>query len=61
MQDLQNADIAEVKATIKQREADDLLARKHYQMLITIDTIIQFAPEIKTDIFNCLQLHLPVF
>lgn len=57
----QVADVAEVKATIKQREPDDKSTPKHYQMVITLDEIIQSVEDIKDDIQQCKEEGSPVF
>ena len=61
LRNLQTADVAEVKATIKERQPDDKATPRHYQMIIILDEIIQFSPDIKTDILKCKQNHSPVF
>jgi endonuclease G len=55
------ANVAEVKATIKERQHDDLSNPKHYQMTIVLNQIVQFTPEIKIDIDRCQKDHAPVF
>ena len=55
------SDVAEVKATVLQRQTDDNSVPKHYQMTISLNEIMQFSPGIKDDIFNCEQNKLPVF
>lgn len=57
----QVTEIAEVKATIKEREADDVSTPKHYQMIITLNEIVQFSSDIKEDIEECEQNKWPVF
>ena len=57
----QAADIAEVKATIKERLPDDLSLPKHYQMIIILNEILQFSTDIKDDIYQCRKANLPVF
>ena len=57
----QVTDVAEVKATIQKREPDDKSVPKHYQMIITLDEIINFAADIKDDITECKQDDSPVF
>lgn len=61
LRNLQVTDVAEVKATIETREPDDTLIPMHYQMIITLDEIIDFSPDIKDDITQCEQNHSPVF
>src|SRR4051812_16191324 len=54
-------DLVEVKATIKEREPDDLSTPRHYQMIITVDHVLSSTPDIKDDVMQCQQHHLPVF
>ncbi len=61
LRSLQVADIAEVKATIKERQPDDTTTPQHYQMIIILDEIMQFSPDIKDDIVQCKQNNSPVF
>jgi endonuclease G len=58
---VQPTDLAEVKATIKERESDDKSSPKHYQMIVVLDEIIKSSPDIKNDIQLCKKNHLPVF
>src|SRR4051812_31320133 len=58
---VQGADLAEVKATIKERQPDDKVSPKHYQMIVVLDEIIQFSAGIIADIQRCRKNHLPVF
>jgi endonuclease G len=58
---VQPVDVAEVKATIKEREPDDKSSPKHYQMIVVLDQIINSSPGIKNDIQLCKKNHLPVF
>jgi hypothetical protein len=55
------ADLVEVKATIKQREQDDMSTPRHYQMIITLDLVLDSAADVRTDVVQCQQHHLPVF
>jgi len=57
----QVADLAEVKATIKERQPDDKAAPKHYQMIVVLDEIMQYSADIKKDIQECKKNHSPVF
>lgn len=61
LKSVQVTDIAEVRATIKERQPDDLSVPKHYQMTIILNEIVTFAPDIKDDIFQCKKGKLPVF
>lgn len=61
LRSVQPIDVAEVKATIKERQPDDKSAPKHYQMIVVLDEIIQFSADIKKDIQLCKKNHLPVF
>jgi len=61
LRSLQVADVAEVKATIKQRLPDDKSTPMHYQMIIVLDEILQFTPDIQKDMLQSKQNHSPVF
>lgn len=54
-------DVVEVNATIIKRLPDDTATPKHYQMDITLDRLISFAPDVKDDILESKNKHLPVF
>ncbi|WP_018611984.1 hypothetical protein [Segetibacter koreensis] len=58
---LQVTDIAEVKATIKDRQHDDLSIPKHYQMIVLLYEIMEFSPAIEEDMLRCKQTGAPVF
>lgn len=61
LRSVQVTDLAEVNATIKERQADDLSIPKHYQMIIVLNEILHFAADIKDDIYQCKKDSLPVF
>lgn len=52
---------AEVKATVKERQPDEGTIPKHYHLIIILNEIMEFSPEIKDDILKCKQDSAPVF
>lgn len=61
LQSAVQTDVAEVQATIEQRQPDDTQPPMHYQMIINIKDIIQSAPDITADVEDCETNNLPVF
>ncbi len=54
-------DVVEVNATILKRLPDDTATPKHYQMNITLNQLASFPPDVKDDILESKNKHLPVF